>query len=134
MTRINIIPVSELTNEHAFGEYKEMLRPLTKVRNALVKYPNKWAFYKAYEKKMPNEYTMGRGHETFMFDKLMFIAKRYQEICEWRKERGYKYKEISVEQLLEGLPDWVCQDYIPTPEALQINRERIAKRLAGDKS
>lgn len=132
MTRVNVVPVGELTNEHAFGEYKEILRPISKVRDALMKYPNKWAFYKAYDKKIPAEYTMGKGHETFFFNKLRYIAERYQQLCQWRKERGYKYKEISVEKLLDGLPDFVLQSYTPTQQALEINRQRIAERLKGE--
>jgi deoxyribonuclease (pyrimidine dimer) len=132
MTRINLVPVDELTNSHAFGEYKEILRPISKVKNALAKYPNKWAFYKAYGKKIPAEYIMGTGHETFFFDKLMYIAERYQQLCSWRKARGYKYTEISIEKLLDGLPDFVLQSYTPTQEALRINRERIAERLGSE--
>jgi deoxyribonuclease (pyrimidine dimer) len=129
MTRVNVVPVEELTNAHAFGEYKEILRPISKVKNALVKYPNKYAFYKAYSKKLPAEYTMGTGHETFFFDKLIYIAERYQQLCEWRKARGYKYTEISIEDLLDGLPSFVLQSYTPTQQALKINRQRIAERL-----
>lgn len=129
MTRVNVVPVEELTNAHAFGEYKEILRPISKVKNALAKYPNKYAFYKAYGKKLPAAYTMGTGHETFFFDKLTYIAERYQQLCEWRKARGYKYTEISIENLLDGLPSFVLQSYTPTQQALEINRQRIAERL-----
>jgi hypothetical protein len=129
MTRVNVVPVDELTNSHAFGEYKEILRPVSKVRNALAKYPNKWAFYKAYANKIPVDYTMGKGHESFFFDKLMYIAERYQQLCEWRKVRGYKYTPISIEQILDGLPEFVLQSYTPTQQALAINRCRIAERL-----
>lgn len=129
MTRINVVPVDELTNEHAFGEYKELLRPFNKVKNALRKYPNKYAFYKAYAKKLPTDYTMGTGHETFFFDKLMYIAERYQQLCEWRKARGYKYTPISIAELVDGLPTFVLQSYTPTENALRLNRERIAERL-----
>lgn len=130
MTRVNVVPVDELTNAHAFGEYKEILRPISKVKNALAKYPNKYAFYKAYANKIPAEYTMGKGHESFFFNKLLYIAERYQQLCEWRKARGYKYTEISVKDLLDGLPEFVLQSYTPTQQALEINRHRIAERLA----
>jgi hypothetical protein len=44
---------------------------------------------------------------------------------------GYKYTSLSVEQILDGLPDFVLQSYTPTQQALEINRQRIAERLAG---
>ena len=131
MTRINVVGVEELSKEHAFGEYKEILRPFNKVKKALAKYPNKWMFYKNYQSKMPSDYTMGTGHETFFFDKLMYIAKRYQELCKWRQERGYKYTQISVQELTEGLPEFVLGDYAVTDNALQVNRERLQLRLSG---
>lgn len=129
MTRINLVPVEELTQAHSFGEYKEILRVFGGTKKALQKYPNKWSFYKAYGDKIPTEYTMGTGHVLFFYDKLMFIAERYQQLCQWRKVRGYKYTELSIQELLDGLPDFVLQSYTPTEDALQINRERIAERL-----
>lgn len=99
------------------------------VKKALAKHPNKWAFYKAYGDKIPKEYTMGTGHVLHFYDKLMYIAERYQQLCEWRKARGYKYTPISVEELVDGLPDFVLQSYTPTENALRLNRERIAERL-----
>lgn len=133
MTRVNVVPVDELTNEHAFGEYKEILRPINKVKKALAKYPNKGAFYKAYAGKIPSDYTMGTGHESFFFDKLMYIAQRYQQLCAWREARGYKYTKLSTEEILDGLPDFVINDYTPTKNALLLNRERIQLRLSGVK-
>lgn len=123
------MPVEELTQAHSFGEYKEILRVFGGTKKALQKYPNKWSFYKAYGDKIPAEYTMGTGHVLFFYDKLMFIAERYQQLCQWRKARGYKYTELSVQELLDGLPDFVLQSYTPTESALRINRERIAERL-----
>lgn len=82
---------------------------------------------------MPDDYVLGTGHETFFFDKLRYIAKRYQELCEWRQESGYKFTEISVDELLDGLPDFVLGDYIPTENALLLNRERLELRSSGIK-
>ena len=59
MTRVNVVPVNELTKEHAFGEYKEILRVFGGTKKALLKYPNKYAFYKAYGSRIPNDYTQG---------------------------------------------------------------------------
>ncbi|WGH49584.1 hypothetical protein [Alishewanella phage vB_AspM_Slicko01] len=123
-----MVPVEELTNEHSFGEYKEILRPLNKVRAALKKYPNKLLFMKHY-KKMPDDYVLGTGHETFFFNKLMYIADRYMQLCEWRKARGYKYTELTIEDLIGGLPSFVLNNYVPTENALQLNRMRINDRL-----
>lgn len=129
MTRVNVVPVDELTKEHAFGEYKEVLRVFGGTKRALAKYPNRIAFYKAYRDKIPADYTMGTGHVLHFYDKLMYIAERYQQLCEWRKVRGYRYTPISIEELVDGLPSFVLQSYTPTENALRLNRERIAERL-----
>lgn len=130
MTRINVVPVESLTGPHLVAEYRELPRVF-----ALA--------YKHYMSgkplMLPTEYTLGRGHVLFFYDKLAFLAKRQESIVAEMQRRGYK--PTFTTSLFDEWQDagytfaavyW--NDYTPTPEAIALNQERINKRLAGDKS
>lgn len=130
MTRINVVPVETLTGPHLIAEYRELPRVF-----ALA--------YKHYMSgkplMLPVEYTLGRGHVLFFYDKLTFLAKRQEAIVAEMQRRGYK--PVFTTSLFDEwqsawvrLPSPYWGDYTPTPEAIAINQERINKRLAGDKS
>ena len=72
---------------------------------------------------------MGTGHVLFFYNKLGFILKRYQELQDEMRARGYSPNSVSVESLKLGIDQWWFGDYNPTPEAMQINRQRLAERL-----
>lgn len=115
MTRINCIPVEELTDKHLIAEYREIPR--------VYKLANRKA-------QIPPYYTMGTGHVKFFYNKLGFVTIRFLSIVEEMKRRGFnpKYTTIpdgSVCDRTRGL--W--GDWEPTAEALKINRDRIAERL-----
>ena len=127
MTRINVVPVSELTDKHLTGENHEILRPLNLVRKAIARKINKYNFNDKV--KCPDAYTMGTGHVLFFYNKLGFILNRYQELQDEMRLRGYSPNSVSVESLKDGIDAWWFGDYTPTTEALKINRQRLAKRL-----
>ena len=130
MTRINVLDPQELTRQHLIAEIRELPRVFTLVKNAQAKGVNKWSI----RKSQPSEYTLGTGHCLYFYTRLKFLADRYELLCDEWRSRGYNVNQVGRSELLNGVHnDWVG-DYIPTPEALQINRERIAKRLSGDKS
>ena len=127
MTRINIVPVDTLTGPHLVAEYRELPRVF-----ALA--------YKHYLSgkplMLPVEYTLGRGHVLFFYDKLYFLATRHTSLVAEMQRRGYKpqFTESLYNQWCNVFPKQYWNDYTPTPEAIAINQERINKRLAGDKS
>lgn len=129
MTRINCIPPSELTRPHLIAEIRELPRVFTLVRNAQAKGLNKWSL----RKKQPDEYTLGTGHVIFHYDKLKYLADRYEALCDEWRSRNYNVNQIPRSELLSGIRDEFINDYIPTESALHINRERIALRLSGIK-
>lgn len=57
MTRINLIPVEELTNKHLIAEKHEITRVFALAKNSK---PNV---------KIPDTYRMGKGHVTFFIIK-----------------------------------------------------------------
>jgi len=116
MTRINCIPVLELTDKHLIAEYRELPRVFRLARKA----PN-----------APKEYTMGKGHVLFFYDKLEYLLKRQRKIIEECKKRGFKIKydnPVSLKDMIEK-PAYLWNDWMPDKEAMGINRKRIKERL-----
>lgn len=132
MTRVNVVPVQELTRQHLIAEYREIVRVFALVRNAQDKGINKFNFNKKY--KQPTEYTLGTGHVLFFYNKLGYILSRYHQLVAEMRERNYNTNHISDDELCVGInTEWFGM-YEPTQKALEINRERIQKRLSGDKT
>lgn len=126
MTRINVVPVEELTREHLQGEYKEITRVFALARKA------QFDVIKG-KRKLPEKYTLGTGHVLFFYDKLEFICNRYESLVSEMQKRGYSPNPIARADLLQGIHKGLCKDYQVTPEALEINRSRINERLNSKK-
>lgn len=127
MTRVNVVPVTELSQKHLSAEFFEIRRVFTYVKKS--KFNN---YY-------PPEYVMGTGHVRFFYNKLNYIADRLLLLCDEvnRRSPGNQLeKDIRkattlqlVSQAKIDIPDqskW--GSYIPTPEALLQNRKRISER------
>jgi deoxyribonuclease (pyrimidine dimer) len=126
VTRINIVPPSELDTRHLLAEYRELPRVF---RLSIRAYARHGAA--AYE-RVPKSYTMGRGHVLFFYDKLLFCAMRHRLLVDELKSRGFINLNLPdmMGTYVWSAPPTAWNDYKPTAEALEINRERIAERLA----
>jgi deoxyribonuclease (pyrimidine dimer) len=113
MTRINCIPVEELTNKHLIAEYREMLR----FRHV---YPRN------INPSIPLEYVLGKGHVTFFFDKGRYLLKRHSQLIKEMNARGFK---TNFNLDLSGWPKDCLNDWEPDDKAMEVNRERIFDRL-----
>lgn len=116
MTRINLVPPSELCDQHLLAEHRE----LTRIPNAVAK-------GKFNLQGQPADYKLGEGHVRFFFNKLAFLKRRYDELHQECKARGFNVQYIWPENLPQNAELWA--DYQATSEALALNRERIALRL-----
>lgn len=132
MTRINCIPVEELTNRHAQAEYREIVRPFALVRRAQQNGVSPYNLRARY--KIPEDYTLGTGHVVFFYDKLQYLLNRYKQLQAELTKRKFELNPVPEEALKEGIRPCWFGDYIPTKQAQEINRARIAKRLSGDKT
>lgn len=121
MTRVNVVPVTELTDAHCLAE----LREITRIFSHIEKYGNQAI-------KRPKQYTLGTGHVIFWTNKATYIYGRALDLlAEWHG-RGFSYS-FDVDEWSKRyacLPAWSVGDYTPTPEAILINRNRIAERIA----
>ncbi|HGO5855629.1 pyrimidine dimer DNA glycosylase/endonuclease V [Mannheimia glucosida] len=116
MTRINLVPPTELCDQHLLAEHRE----LTRIPNAVAK--GKFSL-----KGQPEDYKLGEGHVRFFFNKLTFLKKRYDALHEECLARGFKVQYFWAEHLPQDPSLWL--DYQPTETALAANRERIALRM-----
>lgn len=118
MTRINCIPVDELTNKHLLAEYRELPRVFN-----LARLPKT-------NEHFPEHYTLGTGHVKFFYDKLHYCFTRQVALYNEMKKRGYKPNHDPAGLYLEHHQKVrLWGDWTPTPEAMEINRQRIKERL-----
>ena len=119
MTRINVVPVEELTDQHLFAECREITRlfPLSLKANE-----------REFEQTI-HEYVLGSGHVKFFYDKLGFIEARYFKLKEELLLRGYNITlKDDIVQYRELIPA-MYNDYIPTDDAIKQSRARIREKL-----
>ncbi len=119
MTRINVLPVTELSKEHLVSEYREIVRVFALARKAQ---------NELHKKKIPSAYTLGTGHVLYFYNKLKYVSDRYDALCAEMIARGYVCNRIPKEELHQGIRQGLFQDYVPTANAIKINRERIELR------
>jgi len=118
MTRINIgIPPKQLTNKHVMAEHRELKR-----------IPNVVSRGRYNLKTAPPQFTLGKGHVSFFYDKLGYLKKRYIELYDECKARGFNVQ--CYVSSWDGVPIELMNDYTPTERDIQIVSERIAERLA----
>lgn len=111
MTRINCVPVTELSRAHLLAEYRELPRISALARKVV---------------NAPKEYCLGKGHVLFFYDKGEWLRKRFeQEIVPELKSRNIKPKYETYRTHPEGLN----KDWNPREQDLELNRQRIAERL-----
>lgn len=102
---------------HLMAEHREMIR-----------IPNAVAKGKVRLDKIPAEFTLGKGHVTFFYDKLLFLKKRYESVYAECRSRGYNVQYYG--NSWDGVPAHLMNDYTPTDKDDQIIRQRIRERLA----
>lgn len=129
MTRINLVPVGDLTPKHLSGEFHEISRVFNLVRSRVLK------GHSPRDVKMPSSYTMGKGHVLFFFDKLKFISSRYKSLGRELLARNpsssvdFQLIDNVVVQALEDIPSEWWNDYTPSPLSISISKNRIQEKL-----
>lgn len=121
MTRINVVPVSELMDQHLLAELRELPRMFTYIETHMQD--------KQYSG--PAEYTMGTGHMKFFSDKGQFLYMRMSDLYHESLKRGFKFKFDADDWASRYmvLPLCFSKDYTPTEGALKVNRERLSSKL-----
>lgn len=127
MTRVNLVPVQELADQHLFAEFRELKmvpRSLSRSLGA--------RGITAVVQRIPRDYVLGTGHVSFFYDKGAYLLYRYARIRQELSRRSYAFDQTSpldADGVWERYPT-LFNDYVPTPEALALVRQRIAERIA----
>lgn len=122
MTRINLVDPKELHQKHLVAEYREIARVFALSRKAQFDVMRG-------KKDLPKEYTLGTGHVLFFYNKLGYILNRYKALTTEMISRGYSPNPIADIDLVSKIDKKMFGDYIPTEEAIKINRARIYDRM-----
>ena len=123
MTRINIVPPSELYDQHLVAEYRE----ITMVPAALSRTLKSKAGYS--EKKVPSKYTLNTGHVYFFYNKGYYLSNRYDQLVAEMQARGMN-PDASRKFPDSVFPDNLYNDWTPTLTEQNIARARIAFRIS----
>ena len=123
MTRINIIPVSELYDQHLIAEYREITMVPAALNRTL---RSKTGINKS---RIASRYRLNAGHVYFFYDKGKYLDNRYSDLITEMKRRGFNCdpnrkfpKEVFVENGLYN-------DWSPTVEDYKVIRDRIDEKL-----
>lgn len=117
MTRINLVDPSILTDQHLLAEYRELPRVF---RQAIS------AYNSGRKLSIPLKYVLGPGHVKFFYDKLKFLKLRQEQIIKECKSRGFKIIFNTVDF---DIPIALYNDYIPTKEAVDLSKSRLAEKI-----
>jgi deoxyribonuclease (pyrimidine dimer) len=119
MTRINLVHVKDLADQHLFAEWREIKMIPAKLR----KNP---AFV-----SIPVQYTMSTGHVRFFYNKLRWLHTRYNNLDEELRNRNYNISNTdSYKIFLEGFSKLYTSDnWEPSIGEIKINVDRISERL-----
>lgn len=125
MTRINsAINVRCLTDEHLLAEHREIKR---------LPYCFGKAIASGSVKRIPDKFTLGRGHVLFFLDKMFFVLDRYIRIRDECKRRGLRVTDYLENFFTNSIPDSFKQNYTPTEEERQLLIGRITERIMQSK-
>lgn len=117
MTRINVVPVEELSDQHLLAEYHELPRVIKQY---------------CYTGLAPRKYILGKGHVKWARRHMHYVLSRYKELWDEIKYRGFKlnypYEELAdyTSKNVIGWPFYL--DYTPTPKDFYINIDRLVEK------
>lgn len=120
MTRINLLPVTQLTDQHLVAEYREILR--------MPKYLSRSLNTKRGVRidDLPPVFTLNTGHVKFFYNKGRFVRDRFWELRGEMHRRGFT-PTIVID--MTTWPKHLMGDYTPSAADVAISRQRIDSKL-----
>ena len=127
MTRINLVPVQDLADQHLFAEWREIKMVPAALRRSL-----KTRNIGDILAGIPKRYTLNKGHVTFFFNKMLFLYDRYCELTEELDDRGYKLTYHDLHFIFfRDIPEvFRTQNWEPNEDDKKVNIERILLRIS----
>jgi len=127
MTRINLVPPSELTDQHLFAEFREIKH----VPHALSRSLNSRGLDGVLA-MVPPEFTLNKGHVSFFYNKGLYLLTRFYDIRRELERRDFNFDYLAMfdeEHTFASNPA-LEKTYTPTPAALVLIRKRISEKIA----
>lgn len=123
MTRVNLVHVEDLADQHLFAEWRELKMIPAKVRKNLAN--------AVPMDKIPVSYTLSTGHVKFFYNKMDWLYIRHRALTTELKKREFNISEFnSFAAFLHEMPDDLKQSiWSPTLNEIKINIDRISQRL-----
>ena len=116
MTRINVgIEPSELPDAQLLAEHREIKR-----------IPNAVAKGRCDLTKIPDQFTLGKGHVCFFYDKLKYLLVRYRKLHKEAKRRGFNVTDFSG--AWTKCPHNLMRGYRPRPRDRKIILGRFKEK------
>ena len=127
MTRINLVPVENLADQHLFAEWREIKMVPAALRRSL-----RTKTIQTILKSIPNRYTLNTGHVTFFYNKIKFLTDRYELLSNELLARSYDLSKTGTfDQFIEGIPIIFNTDtWAPDKQEIDINVKRISLRIS----
>ena len=119
MTRINVVPVTELTDQHLMAEYRELPMVMT---SACRSSPSNYI--------ASTRYTLNKGHVSFFYNKKQYLLNRWLDLIAELHDRGFNINPESRRVLWNELNKFPQTEWQPSDNDLKVNRERIQLRIS----
>lgn len=117
MTRINLIPVKELSDQHLIAEYRELPRVIKQ---------------KIDISKAPEKYCLGKGHVKWAKKHSLFCLDRYNQLCNEMAYRNFNisYGAWTLEEFYcMQPPESIILSYKPNEKDIELSRSRIIEKI-----
>ena len=124
MTRINVVHVRELADQHLLAEIREITRLPSNLRTSLNRKSGPLR-----DSEIPSEYVLGKGHVKFFMDKFKWLEGRFLSLLEECDNRGFTISNRDA-TIFKNVPSKFYGSYKATKAAKDLNRIRIQERIA----
>jgi deoxyribonuclease (pyrimidine dimer) len=122
MTRINLLPVAELSDQHLMAEYRELPRIVNAVLEGRLSGTG-----------APKNYVLGTGHVKFFANKIDFLYERYNKIWNELVYRGFDLNpEFSPEKMnrkIKSARGSTSSNYKFSETDISLSRKRIIEKI-----
>ena len=124
MTRVNLVPPTELFDQNLMAEYRELL--MTPASLARTLRSQKGLRLDEY----PKRFTLNRGHVSFFYDKGRYLDQRYSALVHELIRRGFRLDPERLFPTNIFIEHGLYNDWHPTAADLAVIRARIEEKLA----
>ena len=123
MTRINLVPPEELSDQHLVAEYREIFMVGSSLQRSL-RSPN----WEKTKESIPKKFTLNKGHVKFFYDKGKYLSERYDVLIKEMKRRKMR-PDPSRTFKKEQWPDELFNTWKPNDYDLKVVRTRIHMKI-----